>query len=77
MTQIGSAPAKGSKASGSYIAAGSVYINASDINVNGIIQSGYGDYYADISDATTQTRIKQIKDAYYGGAISDRVVTTG
>ena len=77
MTQAGSAPADKSKASGSYIAGGSVYINASDINVNGIIQSGYGDYYANIFDLKTQSRINRINDAYTGGAISDSVVTTG
>ena len=77
MTQVGSAPAKGSKASGSYIAGGSIYINASDINVNGIIQSGFGDYYADISDATTQSKITKINNSYNGGAISDSVVTSG
>lgn len=77
MTQLGSAPAGGSKGSGSYIAGGSIYINASDINVNGIIQSGFGDYYADISDATTQSKITKINNAYNGGAISDSVVTTG
>ena len=69
--------ADGSKGSGSYIAGGSVYINASDINVNGIIQSGFGDYYADISDATTQSKITKINNAYNGGAISDSVVTSG
>ncbi|MGM9583851.1 MAG: hypothetical protein ACI3WU_09050, partial [Phascolarctobacterium sp.] len=77
MSQVGSAPVDKSKASGSYIAGGSVYINASDINVNGIVQSGYGDYYANISDLKTQSRIKQINDAYTGDAISDSVVTTG
>lgn len=77
MTQVGSAPAKGSKGSGSYIAGGSIYINASDINVNGIIQSGYGDYYADISDFKTQSKISAINNAYNGGAISDSVVTSG
>ena len=77
MTQVGSAPVKGSKGSGSYIAGGSIYINASDINVNGIIQSGFGDYYADISDATTQSKITKITNAYNGGAISDSVVTSG
>ena len=67
----------GSKGSGSYIAGGSVYINASDININGVIQSGFGDYYADISDANVQDRITQINNAYTGKAISDSVVTTG
>ncbi|MGM9519128.1 MAG: hypothetical protein ACI3WS_00470, partial [Phascolarctobacterium sp.] len=67
----------GTKGTGSYIAGGNIYINATDINVNGIIQSGFGDYYAEISDATTATRITEINNAYNGGAISDNVVTTG
>ncbi|MGM9583145.1 MAG: hypothetical protein ACI3WU_05460, partial [Phascolarctobacterium sp.] len=69
--------AEDSKGSGSYIAGGSVYINASDININGVIQSGFGDYYADISDSNVQDRITQINNAYNGKAISDSVVTTG
>ena len=77
MTQLGSAPAEGSKGSGSYIAGGSIYINASDINVNGIIQSGFGDYYADISNLSTQSKISQINKNYIGGAISDSVITSG
>lgn len=68
----------GSEAKGSYIAGGSVYINASDINVNGVIQSGYGDYYADISDSNTQEAIKRINNAYDGQReLSDAAVTTG
>lgn len=77
MTQVTTAPADDSKASGSYIAGGSVYINASDINVNGVIQSGFGEYYADISDAEVQANITKINNAYNGMAISDSVVTTG
>lgn len=65
------------KGTGSYIAGGNIYINATDINVNGIIQSGFGDYYANISDATTTSRITEINNAYNGGPISDNVVTTG
>ena len=68
----------GSEAKGSYIAGGSVYINASDINVNGVIQSGFGDYYADISDSTTQDAIKRINNSYDGQReLSDAAVTTG
>ena len=68
----------GSKASGSYIAGGNVYINASDINVNGVIQSGFSDYYADISDATTKEAIDRINKSYDGQReLSDAAVTTG
>ena len=65
-------------ASGSYIAGGNVYINASDINVNGIIQSGFSDYYADISDDTTKAAIDRINQRYDGQReLSDAAVTTG
>ncbi len=68
----------GSKASGSYIAGGYVYINASDINVNGVIQSGFSDYYADISDASTKEAIDRINQSYDGQReLSDAAVTTG
>ena len=68
----------GSKASGSYIAGGNVYINASDINVNGVIQSGFSDYYADISDAATKDAIDRIDQSYDGQReLSDAAVTTG
>ena len=73
---LGTSTPDGSKANGSYIAGGNVYINASDINVNGTIQSGYGDYTANITD-TAQARIDKINNAYTGGALSDSVVTTG
>ena len=39
--------------SGSRIAGDNIYINASDINVNGLIQSGYGKYEVTIDDAVT------------------------
>ena len=68
----------GSKASGNYIAGGNVYINASDINVNGVIQSGFSDYYADISDASTKEAIDRINMSYDGQReLSDAAVTTG
>ncbi len=68
----------GSQASGSYIAGGHVYINASDINVNGVIQSGFSDYYADISDDSTKEAIDRINMSYDGQReLSDAAVTTG
>ena len=68
----------GSEGKGSYIAGDSVYINASDINVNGVIQSGFGDYYADISDAATKDAIERINKSYDGQQeLSDAAVTTG
>ena len=58
-------PTEGSKGSGSYIAGGSVYINAADININGVIQSGYGNYVLNI-DSTVQAAITNITNAYDG-----------
>lgn len=63
------APSPDSKATGSYIAGGSIYINATDININGVIQSGYGDYYLDLSSGSkdytaVNTAIAQIKQSY-------------
>lgn len=70
-------PAEGSKGSGSYIAGGSVYINAADININGVIQSGYGNYVLNI-DSSVQAAITNITNAYDGSReISDAVVTAG
>lgn len=70
-------PAEGSKGSGSYIAGGSVYINAADININGVIQSGYGYYVLNI-DSSVQAAITNITNAYDGSReISDAVVTAG
>ncbi|MGM9569903.1 MAG: hypothetical protein ACI3XC_07470, partial [Phascolarctobacterium sp.] len=62
-------PNPDSKATGSYIAGGSIYINATDININGVIQSGYGDYYLDLSNdskdyTAVNTAIAQIKQSY-------------
>ena len=44
--------------SGTWIAGGSVYISASDINVNGLVQSGYENYGATIeADALTPAKL--------------------
>ena len=37
-------PYDGMEPTGSFIAGGVISINATDINVDGIVQSGYGDY---------------------------------
>ena len=63
------APSPNSKATGSYIAGGSIYINATDININGVIQSGYGDYYLDLTSGNNDytavnNAIAQIKQSY-------------
>lgn len=76
MGDLSKTPTSEEKASGSYIAGGTVFINASDINVNGIIQSGFGDYYVEIT-ADLNSKIQSISDGYDGSReISDAVVTS-
>ena len=58
------------------IAGENIYINASDININGYMQSGYADYYVTVDDGIAAT-INSIKNSYKGGSLSDAVVTTG
>ena len=58
------------------IAGENIYINASDININGYMQSGYADYYVTVDDGISAT-INSIKNSYRGGSLSDAVVTTG
>ena len=64
---------------GSYIAGGAVYINATDINVNGVIQSGYANYYVDISGSDVENKINSLQSNYNSssGTISDHVITSG
>lgn len=67
------------QAQGNMIAGENIYINASDINVNGYMQSGYGKYDLTI-DESIQAKIDSIKKnwADSGSAnLSDAVVTTG
>lgn len=63
---------------GSYIAGGAVYINATDINVNGVIQSGYANYYVDIG-SEVENKINSLQSNYNSssGVISDQVITSG
>ena len=69
------APANGQKATGSYIAGGSIYINAADININGVVQSGYGDYYLDMTKtsdgegAAVEEKIAAIIQNYTAGTV--------
>ena len=72
----GSAIKDGSAATGSYIAGGVVSINATDINVNGVIQSGYADYELLLDDTTHETlknqaeaSIDNIKKGYTEGTV--------
>lgn len=64
---------------GNMIAGENIYISASDINVNGKIQSGYADYVVDI-DAGVQNQIDQIKNNWQNSGskpLTDTMVTTG
>ena len=69
--------------SGNRISGENIYISASDININGAIQSGYADYILDISGenlADVQNQIEQIQKNWQqngGEALSDAMVTTG
>ena len=65
--------------SGSRIAGDNIYINASDINFNGLIQSGYGKY--EVTVASTVTPQVQKLDRSWARMgkqnLSDAVITTG
>ncbi|WP_278674241.1 hypothetical protein, partial [Acidaminococcus fermentans] len=65
--------------SGSRIAGDNIYINASDINVNGLIQSGYGKYEVTIADTVTP-KVQNLDRSWAlmgKQDLSDAVVTTG
>ena len=65
--------------SGSRIAGDNIYINASDINVNGLIQSGYGKYEVTIADTVTP-KVQNLNRSWAlmgKQDLSDAVVTTG
>ena len=67
---------KANDLTGNTIVGENIYINASDININGYMQSGYADYYVTVDDGIAAT-INSIKNSYKGGSLSDAVVTTG
>ncbi len=67
---------------GNMIAGENIYISASDINVNGKIQSGYADYVVNIDniDNKMQEQIDTIKDNWQNSGsqpLTDAMVTTG
>ena len=65
--------------SGSRIAGDNIYINASDINVNGLIQSGYGKYEVTVDDAVTP-RVQALDRSWARMGkqnLSDAIITTG
>ena len=67
---------KANDLSGNMIVGENIYINASDININGYMQSGYADYYVTVDDGIA-AKINNIKNRYKGGSLSDAVVTNG
>ena len=69
----------GEKIHGNMIAGENIYINASDINVNGSIQSGYADYVVNIGE-DAQSQIDQMQQNWENSGrkpLSDAEVTTG
>lgn len=61
-------PYDGMEPTGSFIAGGVISINATDINVDGIVQSGYGDYGLWMSnDKNVEAAINKIKSSYNKG----------
>lgn len=61
-------PYDGMEPTGSFIAGGVISINATDVNVDGIVQSGYGDYGLWMSnDKNVEAAINKIKSSYNKG----------
>lgn len=61
-------PYDGMEPKGSFIAGGVISINATDINVDGIVQSGYGDYVLSMkNDKNVEAAIDKIKSSYKDG----------
>lgn len=61
-------PYDGMEPKGSFIAGGVISINATDINVDGIVQSGYGDYGLSMkNDKNVEAAIDKIKSSYKEG----------
>lgn len=50
-----------------------IYINALDININGILQSGYEKYFVNI-DSSAQTKINNLKNNNHNSDLSDMSV---
>lgn len=61
-------PYDGMEPTGSFIAGGVISINATDINVDGIVQSGYGDYVLSlVNDENVKAAINMIESRYKEG----------
>ena len=63
----------GTAASGTMIAGGSIYINATDINLNGYVQSGYAKYEVTI-DSGIRNKIDELNERYAGTTWTDAQV---
>ena len=55
------------------VAGGAIYISGHDVNLNGLVQSGYGTYQAVLDDNALSV-INQLDAAYSGTALSDATV---
>ena len=61
-------PYDGMEPTGSFIAGGVISINATDINVDGIVQSGYADYGLSlVNDENVKAAINEIESSYKEG----------
>ena len=69
-TQPGTSPADRSHG---IAAGGSVYISGHDVNLNGLVQSGYASYQAELN-SDSLNKIASLDSSYDGSAISDATV---
>lgn len=71
---------KAAEAGGNMIAGNNIYISASNININGKMQSGFSQYIVDVpNDDETNKNLASIKNAWESGgskALSDSAVTS-
>ncbi len=64
------------KQTGTWITGGAIYLNASDINVNGLIQSGYSDYKVNLNSGTAiNSLIDVYNSSYQGQEITPEMLT--
>ena len=69
-TQPGTAESERSKG---ILAGGSVYISGHDVNLNGLVQSGYASYQAEL-DSDSLNKIETLDNTYAGTVLSDATV---
>jgi hypothetical protein len=56
---------------GGIVAGGNIYINGADVNINGLVQSGFDKYTAVLTDAET-AKIATLDKNYDGRTLTDR-----